>query len=592
MEAALTSDREQAGKHALLRAALVLIATGVVSASSVRHAIEEGGPDIPFAIGYALYLGLVLLATPKRTFRYAPVLAFVVVAFVYVNAVVSFEGGNDFGIAVYVIAGAFAYLATAERFRPLAVAGFALWTPALRFFGPAPAAGSFPPALALASVIALFNLVVVLLDRTAREPDERLRRIGLGLLGVACVATVVERHLVVASLEVAPDDLMAVLDVGLLPILAVVALPQRIRDALATGLALATFALVGMALLFGKGYHVDSVTVPHRAAELLIAGQNPYVTFDLPQALAEFGLDPQLVTHYEDGRVLHSLNYPSLSFLVVAPFVALGAADIRWIYLAEVLLLVLLVLRRVRIPWRPLVAAAVVGNTVIVRQNVLAGVDPTWALLVAVAWLFIDRRTLSAVAMGLAIASRQPAWFVAPFYLLAVWKRDGRRAAARAVGIAAIAAILPNLPFFLGAPSQYLDGIEAPMLGTLAPYGVGLVRFGVEGALPLLPRGVYGAISGASLLFLLWLLWKRWRQMPNGALVFPFVPLYLAWRSLQNYFGFVPIFALVGDEELVEGVREERPPSRAASEARLTVQATTPSPGPTDARLHSVDGPG
>ena len=153
-----------------------------------------------------------------------------------------------------------------------------------------------------------------------------------------------------------------------------------------------------MALILGKGYHVDAVTVPHHAAELLLAGQNPYKTFDLPEALAEFGLDPQLVTHYQDGSVLRSLNYPAMSFLLVAPFIAVGVTDIRWIYVGEIVLMVLVLLRNLRIPWRPLVAAGVVGNSIIVRQNILAGVDPTWALLVMLGWIFVESPWLSPIA--------------------------------------------------------------------------------------------------------------------------------------------------------------------------------------------------
>src|SRR5207245_4579921 len=116
-----------------------------------------------------------------------------------------------------------------------------------------------------------------------------LRRIGLGLLAVACVAMVVERHLVVGSTGVAPDDLMALVIVAALPILAVVRIRPAMRDALATGLALCVFVLTAMALLSGKGYHVDPVTVPHHAAELLLAGQNPYNPFDPPEAPPDSG---------------------------------------------------------------------------------------------------------------------------------------------------------------------------------------------------------------------------------------------------------------------------------------------------------------
>jgi hypothetical protein len=559
----------------LLRAALALTATGIVSAASIRHALEEGGADLAFAIGYAFYLSLILIATPRHPPRWSPVLAFVFAAVTYAVAIVALNG-NTLAVGLYLVAALLGYIATPAAFRPLTVAAFALWTPAIRFFGPEPLAGAFPPLLAFASVLSLINLVAALLDRSARDPDERLRRIGLGLLAVATVATVVERHLVVESRGVAPDDVMALIVVGVLPLLAVVRLRPSARDALATGLALATFVLAAMALLLGKGYHVDAVTVPHVAAQQLLAGHNPYSTFDLPAALAQFGINPELVTHYEDGTVLRSLNYPALNFLLVTPFIALGATDIRWIYLAEIVALVLILLRKVRIPWRPLVSAGVVGNIVIVRQNILAGVDPTWWALLTVAWIFVESRWLSPIAVGLAMASRQPAWFAAPFYVVGIWKRNGPMEAARRSAILAVAALAPNLPFMIGDPVAFLDGIGTPMLGALAPYGVGFVRLGLDGAFPLLPRVVYGGLAAVSFVALLAVLWRFWRTVPIGALIFPFVPLYLAWRSLQNYFGSIPLLAMAGDDELIVGTAaERREPATVLAGAPLPIPASS-----------------
>lgn len=568
----------------LLRAALALTATGIVSAASIRHALDEGGSDLAFALGYAFYLSLILIATPRHPPRWAPVIGFAFAGITYVVAITTLSG-NVPAVGVYLLAALLGYIATPATFRPLTVAAFALWTPALRFFGPEPLGGAFPPLLAFASVLSLINLVAALLDRSARDPDERLRRIGLGLLAVAVVATVVERHLVVESLVIAPDDVMALVVVGVLPILAVIPLRPSTRDALATGLALATFVLAAMALLVGKGYHVDAVTVPHVAAQELLAGQNPYTTFDLPAAVAQFGMDPNLVTHYEDGSVVRSLNYPALNFLLVTPFIALGVTDIRWIYLGEILVLVLILLRKVHIPWRPLVSAGVVGNTVIVRQNILAGVDPTWWGLMALAWIFVESSWLSPIAVGLAVASRQPAWFGAPFYLVGIWKRNGRAEAFRRAAIVCAAALVPNLPFIIANPAAFFEGIDAPMLGALAPYGVGFVRLGLDGPFPLLPRAVYGALAAVSFIALMAVLWRFWRSVPIGAVIFPFVPLYLAWRSLQNYFGSIPILAMSGDDELIVGTTAER---REPSAASAFAASTMPAPATSGASPRST----
>ena len=530
-----------------------MTATGIVSASAVSHTVDERS-ELAFAAGFLLYLALIAFAATRHAFRFAYVVAFAAFAATYIG-LDHIQDGIGPPIILYVVAAGLATLATPVAYRPLTVGAFALWTPAIRFFGPHPFDESFPLSVTIAAVLSLFALVAILLARDPVTPDERLRRIGLGLLSVACVALVADRHTFVASPGVvAPDDLLVVAAVGIFPLLAIVRLRPSVRDALATGLALAIYALVGAALIIGQSYQVDTVAAQHRAAELFLQGENPYRTLDVIGSLREFGLDPALGTHLQDGSQVHLLSYPALSFLVPAPFLALGVTDIRLVYLGEILLLVLILLRPIRLPWRPLVAAVVVGNAIITRQNVLAGVDPTYALLLALGFMFIRQRTVSPILIGLAAASRQPAWLFLPFYLLAIWRRDGHREALRRTAILTVAAIVPNLPFFLDAPREFLAGVSGPMLQALEPYGVGLVGFGLDGSLPLWPRAVYAVLTGLALVGLLTLLWRRWRWLPNGVVVFPSLVLWFSWRSAQNYFGFAGVFSLVGDETmLVDG---------------------------------------
>lgn len=532
---------------ALERVGLILTATGVVSAAVVRYAVDESSGDAIFAYGFLLYLGLIAIAAPRRQPAFAPAIAFVAFATMYLSGTTEARP-NDAGLLLYIGAGLIAFLASPRPFRTFTVAAFALWTPAFRLFGPDPFGGLYPVALAIATVLALVFLVVVLVARGDVDADERLRRVGLGLLAVACVARISERHFVVASRGLAPDDVWALVVVAVFSILTVVPVRRTLRDALATGTALAAYALSGIAFIAGKAYHVDAVVVVHRAGEIFLAGGDPYRDLDVTQALQRFGLDPGLATNLIDGSPVHAFNYPALSFLVPAPFLAAGLQDIRYIYLAEIIVFVLVLIRLARVPWRPLVAAAVVGNAVIARQNVLAGVDPLWAILVAFAFLFIGRRWWSPICMGLAIAARQPAWFFAPFYALVTWKRSGWREALRVSAVAAVVAVLPNVPFFIASPGDFLSGVSAPMIQPFEPYGVGLIRFAIDGYMPFLPRAGYAVLTLATLIVLLGVLWRWPRRVPNGGLVFPSLVLWFGWRSLQNYFSFAGVFALIGDE--------------------------------------------
>jgi uncharacterized membrane protein len=212
--------------------------------------------------------------------------------------------------------------------------------------------------------------------------------------------------------------------------------------------------------------------------------------------------------------------------------------------------------RQLKPAWRSMALATVVGNEIITRQWVLAGVDPSWALYILGAWLLRHRRVWSSILLGLAIADRQQAWFVAPFFVLAIAQRFGAREAVRAGAIAAGVAVAIALPFVIGAPDRAIAGMLAPVFAPLVSDGVGLMRYGADEFGPALPRNAYTALSLGALVGLLLLLWKRPQSLAGAPLVWPFLPLYLAWRSLQGYFAAAPLFAFVADDELAEDPKE------------------------------------
>jgi uncharacterized membrane protein len=532
------------------RVGLVVAGTGIVSAAIDRRALATSAPDVPLAVGFGLFLAIILIATFRRPVIGSTWIAFGSFALVYILAATQLASSIE-GMTSYILFALGATLVTAPHLRPLMVAAFAMWTAALWVYGPTAQLDELPAAVRIGAVFALAFTVFVIADPRRVHPSDRLRRAGYGVLAIACVSGSIARHLVVSSTGiVAPGEFLSLIVAIALPALAYARMPERTRGSIATSLALLAFVFTCVALIVGKPYHVDAVVAPHRAAQLLLAGQDPYLTFDLPQALAQFHLDPELATHLLNGEVVHTYNYPAVSFLVVAPFIAIGLDDIRWIYVLEVMVMAVLALVQLKPAWRPFALATIVGNGIVARQWILAGIDPTWALLVMAAWIVRRHRWWPAVLIGLAIADRQPAWFVAPFFFLAVAQDVGWREAGRRAGVAVAVAVAVNLPFIIPAPERAIGGILAPLLAPLVSDGVGLMRYGVAGMIPLLPREAYTLIAVSVLVLLLVVLWRRPQVLAGAPLAWPFLPLYFAWRSLQNYFAAAPLFALVADEEL------------------------------------------
>ncbi|TMD60239.1 MAG: hypothetical protein E6I87_07120 [Chloroflexi bacterium] len=537
------------------RAGLVLSGMGVLSLFTVRSYIENvpsTAPDITY--GVAAFLALTILATLRRAPSWAPLVALIAVSFgyLYANAILD---GTELGTVLLVVTLVLGYRIAPKEWRALVVGGLSLWTPALTLYSGARPLRVEPP-VAAAAVVAL-GLFVFVLFRYRSENEDRLRRVGPGLVAIAVTSAVFERHNVVSSSILAPDDIAAILAVAVLAVVGLLPRIPRRAGSLAAVLALSVYALVCLANILGKSYNNDAVVAPHWGAELLLRGEDPYVAFDMREGLQHFGLQPNIATRREDGSLQTTLNYPAGAILVVAPFVALGLDDIRWIYFAEMLVFGALMTVRAREIWRPFVASLFVADTLLRRQYVLAGIDPTWSLGVAFAWLLSRRRILSPLILGLGCATRQLAWFFVPFYLLAAWREYGRDEAIRRAPLIGLGFLVPNLPFIAWDAGAWWRGMMGPILDPLAGYGVGLVHFELEGVLPDLPRGLYAVLAVATLLFLLTMLWRRWRDLPNGALAFPLIPLFFAWRSLSNYFVFVPLFAILRDPELMEETPEE-----------------------------------
>ncbi len=347
--------------------------------------------------------------------------------------------------------------------------------------------------------------------------------------------------------------------------------------------ALLGLRAVGTALVAGFQppiYPNDGTTLDHYAAQELLRGHNPYVTSDIVAAMRSLRqADTSRVTPLHQGvfarrawsdypsraelkqvfatepqgqpqRVLEfesHLSYPALAFLPLVPFVWAGLPSVVLFFALCFVALAALLLASVPPPARPWLALLILADVPLLNATVAGDLDVFYILLLFVAWRFMQRPVASTVALGLALAAKQLAWFFLPYYVITVWREHGWRAAAQRIAGSASVFLAINAPFIVNSPRAWAAGVLAPQLDPMFPQGTGFVRLALYGWLPLFPAWTYLALELVVLVgCLVWYARSGWRR-PELGFVLAVLPLFFAWRSLTTYFYFValPAFALL-----------------------------------------------
>lgn len=529
------------------RAAFIAGSTGVLGMIDAQAYARHAAPhDLLLPIGYAAFLAGILvpaLGTPgSRSFT----LLFVVAAISQLASAAILEGPVLVALLSAAVWAVLIRIAPALR-RPALVAAYALSWPVIILVG-----GDAPlvrpgPALALVWLISSATAVLAA-TRGARSAST------VAALAGAATSALAGRHLSVGSAGAAPDEVL----VGLLvaAVCAMVALRRRTSRGLVVALGLLTPLVVGAVLVLTTPIYTDSAVAQDEAARIALAGGNPYRELDLVAALAERGMGLERATRLDEEHV-RRFPYPAGAIAVAVPSRAAGIGDVRWTFLASLLLLGSLCVW-VRPAARPLALAAFVGATPLLREAAVAGNDPTWALLLSLALASQRRTFVSAVVLGCAMTMRQLAWVYAPFAVMRAARVQGAAAAWQVTIVSAATFVAIDAPFILRDPRAWWEGITTSLLGGLPPYGVGLVRL-VEIGLTPPDRLVFAAFSagvfGAAMLATI-----RWgRDHPTLATALPPFALFVAWRSLSSYFAPAGLIALA-DRERARSARGRRLP--------------------------------
>jgi uncharacterized membrane protein len=308
----------------------------------------------------------------------------------------------------------------------------------------------------------------------------------------------------------------------------------------------------------------DGTALDANAAILLTQGRNPYTDSNMPELLRQFYILPSWTTPLREGQLANRLNYPSnaelqsvlntslkagdvpefeaktdypaLSFLTLMPFVMTGNHNVLLFYLFCYGLLVVVAWSLAHPEIRPWIVLLAIANVPMLSSVRGGNLDLLYVLFIVLAWWLRNQRWSSAVYFGLAMASKQIAWYFAPFYLIMTWRTYGFKEAIYRMAIASGLSLLINLPFIMWDWKAWSIDMLAPMSDPMFPLGVGLINLSATHLLPYLPQTVYTLLEGAAMLFVLAWYWRCCCKRPEAAMLLAILPLFFAWRSLPSYF--------------------------------------------------------
>jgi len=331
----------------------------------------------------------------------------------------------------------------------------------------------------------------------------------------------------------------------------------------------------------GFGYN-DSTALSHLAAENLLQGKNPYQYSNIIEALVRFSPYPDRVTPLRVGKFAdqfpypspdrldqvwqeaiqdpgkitpeyaNSLVYPAGDFLLPAAFMVVGIKDIRITYAILIVLAAAYVTYRLKSPNRYYFIGALLISLEL--WNGIANGE-TGSLVfpfLLLAWFLLKRNSwLSALFMGIAIATKQTAWFFLPFYLIMMYRTYNIKRTMLVTSIAAGIFVVANVPFMVSDLKLWFSSVFTPMNSQMFPLGVGLVTLVTGGIVDIRSPFIFDILEFAVLaLGTLWY-FRYYNKYSQLGPVLSMFPLFFAWRSLWPYFFYtgIIVLALILDEQ-------------------------------------------
>ena len=301
------------------------------------------------------------------------------------------------------------------------------------------------------------------------------------------------------------------------------------------------------AVVFQPFYRIDSISYTHYSAVLLMQGRNPYAESMLP-SLSAFHVPADAWSPLEGGGLFGTSPYPPLAFLVYVPILALGATDVRIVYLAFHLAGLGILYLRAPPAFRGVAPIGLVMTLELVQYTPWGVPDILWVVPGLLMATDLGRPARAGIWYGIACAFKQTPWLLAPFLFLWYWHRhrgDVRTTLVAFGGVAAGAFLLVNAPFVAWNPSAWAAAMFAPLTSLQAPTGLGLSSLAAYGYV-FVRRDLF-VVAEVGLLAVLAVGYHvHFERLEFTLWIFPALVLFVSYRMLQSYVVYWAPFLVVG----------------------------------------------
>jgi uncharacterized membrane protein len=304
----------------------------------------------------------------------------------------------------------------------------------------------------------------------------------------------------------------------------------------------------------------DGALQVEEGARFFLAGQNPYATDYDQTPLAEWDFDFRGIT---TSPALYHYIYLPLSFMMVAPFLALsewaiGWFDIRFIYGAFWVGSLALCFMVAKEKTRQMILMITIGLSLLTVPFYVQGRNDVViiaALLGIIYLLQKEKAILAALVLGLACSFKQTMWFSVPFFFFYVSGEGALRERLPRLLWPLVAFVVPFgglvLPWFLADPAAFIQDTFTYLSGTIPTSypisGIGFAELAfavgaVKSVSDYFPFPIYQAVFGLPVFAVS--LWRQYRANTLRNTLWHFALLlfvfgYFARTFNDSYLGFL-----------------------------------------------------